>query len=85
MILSDATLKRMIDSGELDVNPLVDNSIQPASIDCRLGDHFLVMEDKNMGVVRLDDEILYRDFNGPNLTLPPHSFVLATTMEYVRL
>lgn len=85
MILSDATLTRMIGDGELEVSPLGDHSIQPASIDCRLGEHFLVMEDKNMGVLRLDDEILYREFDGPTLTLPPHSFVLATTMEYVRL
>ena len=37
MILSDYTLKAMLDSGELVVDPITDSSIQPASIDCRIG------------------------------------------------
>lgn len=75
----------MIASGELGIEPLAENSIQPASVDCRLGDHFLVVEDKNMGILTLDSEILYREFEGESITLPPHSFLLATTQEYVRL
>ena len=85
MILSDRTLTDMIASGELGIEPLAENSIQPASVDCRLGDHFLVVEDKNMGILTLDSEILYREFEGESITLPPHSFLLATTQEYVRL
>ena len=85
MILSDKTLKTLIDSGELGVTPLTDESIQPASIDCRLGDHFLVVEDRQMQTIDLNSEIIYRELDGPTITIPPHSFLLATTMEYVRL
>jgi dCTP deaminase len=85
MILSDRTLKAMIDSGELGVSPLAEESIQPASIDCRLGDHFLVVEDRQMHTIDLNSEIIYRQIEGPIITIPPHSFLLATTMEYVRL
>lgn len=85
MILSDKTLKKLIDSGELGVSPLAADSIQPASIDCRLGDHFLVVEDRQMQTIDLSSEIIYREINGPSITIPPHSFLLATTMEYVRL
>lgn len=85
MILSDKTLKTLIDSGELGVSPITDTSIQPASIDCRLGDHFLVVEDRQMQIIDLSSEIIYREIKGDSITIPPHSFLLATTMEYVRL
>lgn len=85
MILSDGTLKRLIDSGELGIDPLNEESIQPASIDCRLGDHFLVVEDRQMHTIDLNTEIVYRQIDGPAITIPPHSFLLATTMEYIRL
>lgn len=85
MILSDKTLKKMIESGELGMDPITEDSIQPASIDCRLGDHFLVVEDREMSIIDLNSEIKYRELDGPSITIPPHSFLLATTMEYVRL
>lgn len=85
MILSDKSLKSMIASGELAVDPLTEESIQPASIDCRLGSHFLLIDDFNMQSISMDREITYREFEGDAITLPPHSFLLATTMEYVRL
>jgi dCTP deaminase len=85
MILSDKTLNKLIASGELGVSPLVADSIQPASVDCRLGDHFLVVEDRQMQTIDLSSEIIYREIKGPSITIPPHSFLLATTMEYIRL
>ncbi len=85
MILSDTTLKTMISNKELVVEPLEDNSIQPASIDCRLGTHFLVLDDNRMDVISLRSEIVYREFEEEFVTIPPHSFLLATTMEYVEL
>ncbi len=85
MILSDKTLKRLISSGELTIEPTGDNSIQPASIDCRLGTHFLVIEDKSMDCLTLDTEIKYRDFESDTITIPAHSFLLASTHEYIKL
>lgn len=85
MILSDLTLKQMISSGKLGVSPLSEESIQPASIDCRLGDDFLVVEDRQMQIIDLDSEIIYRRIKGPTITIPPHSFLLATTMEFIKL
>ena len=41
MILSDVMLKSMIENGTLSVDPLSPEQIQPASIDVRLGTHFL--------------------------------------------
>ncbi len=85
MILSDKTLASMLKSGELVVEPLSADSIQPASIDCRLDRDFLVVEDRNMAIIDLNSEIQYREIQGEEITIPPHSFLLATTMEYIKL
>lgn len=75
----------MLANGSLVVDPISDESIQPASIDCRLGDHYLLVEDTNMDIITLDSEIHYREIEGDSITIPPHSFLLATTKEYVKL
>jgi dCTP deaminase len=75
----------MLQGGELVVEPLSDQSVQPASIDCRLGRHFLVIEDRSMQTIDLSTEIIYREYEGDFITIPPHSFLLATTEEYIRL
>jgi len=85
MILSDVSLKEMLANKTLEVEPRTPESIQPASIDCRLGTHFLLIEDFNMNMISMDSEIKYREYEGDKITLPPHSFLLATTMEYVKL
>ncbi len=85
MILSDRTLEEMIKAGTLVVDPLCSDSIQPASIDCRLGNHFLEIEDRRISTIDLVSEPPYREYEGETITIPPHSFVLATTMEYVKL
>lgn len=85
MILSDRTLRAMLDDGSLVVDPITDESIQPASIDCRLGDHYLMLDHTNMDILTLDTEIKYRDIEGDSITIPPHTFMLATIAEYVKL
>ena len=75
----------MMKAGTLTVEPLEETSIQPASIDCRLGRHFLVVEDRNMHLIDMSSEILYREIEEDFITIPPHSFLLATTMESVVL
>lgn len=85
MILSDKTLRAMLANGSLVVDPITEESIQPASIDCRLGDHYLMLDDTRMDILTLDSEIKYRDIVGDSITIPPHTFMLATIAEYVKL
>lgn len=47
MILSDRDLKKSLESGEIKVEPLFPNSIQPASIDVHLGADFLIFKSTN--------------------------------------
>lgn len=85
MILSDTTLKRMLQSGELLVEPITPEQIQPASIDLRLSDHFLKVNENTLEVIRLDSEMQYEELHQSEIVIPPHSFLLATTREYIRL
>lgn len=85
MILSDKTLEKMIASKKLIVNPIANNSIQPASMDCHLGKHFLTIEDQEMTNITLDTPIKYREIEAESINMPAHSFLLATTEEYIEL
>ena len=85
MIISDGTLIAMLANREIVVEPLTGESIQPASIDCRLGSNFLMLDDSSMEILKLDSEIKYREIEGDSIVLPPHAFCLATTMENIEI
>ncbi len=75
----------MLNSGELFVDPLTEEQIQPASIDVRLSDHFLKVDENRLDVIRLDKEVSYEEITQSEIVIPPNSFLLATTREYIRL
>ncbi|HEX7926934.1 MAG TPA: dCTP deaminase [bacterium] len=85
MILSDATLRDMMARKELVVEPIEDHQIQPASIDLRLGRHFLKVNEDDFDIIRMDQPINYMEVERDEIIIPPHTFMLATTMEYVKL
>lgn len=85
MILSDTKLRQLLTSGELTVTPLAENSIQPASIDCRLGSHFLLVDQPNTEIITLDTPIHYQEVYSDSIVIPPHQFLLATTLETIKL
>ena len=85
MILSDGTLRKLMADGTLSVEPITEAAIQPASIDLRLGTRFLALDLDGSGEISLDSENRYREFEGDAVTLAPHSFLLASSAEYVRL
>ncbi|MBQ5331095.1 MAG: dCTP deaminase [Oscillospiraceae bacterium] len=85
MILSDGTIREMIEKGELEVSPIEDSQIQPASVDIRLGETFSIVEDSSKGIIKLDEKTEYKTITADRYLLLPGQFVLATTMEYVSL
>ncbi|PJC38752.1 dCTP deaminase, partial [Candidatus Peregrinibacteria bacterium CG_4_9_14_0_2_um_filter_38_9] len=85
MILSDQTLERLIKEKIIVIDPVDEKSIQPASVDLRLGTHFLIIEENQMEVITLDSEVQYRETNSDTIIIPPKSFLLATTQEYIKL
>jgi len=44
-----------------------------------------VVEDRQMQIIDLNTEITYREIEDDSITIPPHSFLLATTLESVKL
>ncbi|MBI4081470.1 MAG: dCTP deaminase [Candidatus Lambdaproteobacteria bacterium] len=85
MILSDVTLRAMMARGELLVEPFEQYLLQPASIDLRLGSHFLKVDENATDTIRMDQPVRYVEMTMEEIVIPPHSFLLASTMEYVRL
>jgi len=54
-------------------------------VDCRLGDHFLTLEENTMTKISLEEELHYREHTAAEFTIPPHTFLLATIQEYIKL
>jgi deoxycytidine triphosphate deaminase len=85
MILSDKTILKMLDDKSLEISPLEDSQIQPASVDIRLGNTYAIVDDSSDGIIRLDSAIQYKTIETDRYLLLPGQFVLATTMEYFKL
>ena len=85
MIISDLSLRKHLSDGTISIDPLEDYQIQPASVDLRLGTHFLVVDEHSTEIITMDAPIHYREINKEEIIIPPQSFVLATTMEAIRL
>lgn len=96
MILSDKTIREYLDQGILSIDPLEDNQIkdsnfrmglqiQPASVDLRLGKHFLKLNENDIACIDLEHPASYVSIERDEIILPPKSFILATTLEYIKL
>lgn len=91
MLLSDRDIHQAIADGRLGVSPYDPDMLQPASIDVRLDDRFLVFEnhaypfiDPAQEQADLTREVRVEKGGDP-FVLHPGEFVLASTYEEVRL
>lgn len=85
MILSDGEIRELMESGLLEISPLENGQIQPASVDITLGNTFAIVEDVASGIIDPMKSVSYTTFNTERFLLLPGQFVLATTREYIRL
>jgi dCTP deaminase len=85
VIVSDRSLRKLLGDGTIVVQPLEGHQIQPASIDLRLGEHFLKVDENRMEAISLDRELEYIEFKQEQIIIPPHSFLLAVTRETIKL
>lgn len=90
MILSDGTIRRLLGEGRLILDPLEPQQVQPASVDVRLGDEFLVFRNHTCEVIDpfdkpadLMESVTVSD--GGAFILHPGEFVLGTTLEQIGL
>ena len=85
MILSDKTILSKLESKEIEITPKPQmEQIQPASIDLRLGNEFLLPHiDSPVDIKHNSPK--YEPVTCNVLQLPPKSFVLGTTIEKVKI
>ncbi|MEZ5372513.1 MAG: dCTP deaminase [Microthrixaceae bacterium] len=90
MILADASIRALIDSGALVFDPYEPELVQPASVDVRLGRQFRVM--RNSRLTHIDpvtvDDTLMETVNVPDggpFVLHPGEFALGHTAETLGL
>lgn len=89
-VLSDKTIREYLDNDKIKIRPLKGKDIQPASIDLRLGNKFMMFRHEKGHIDPRNDEI--RDYmrmitveEEGAFIIQPHSVILATTKEYVKI
>ncbi|EXJ24339.1 Deoxycytidine triphosphate deaminase [Alkalibacterium sp. AK22] len=89
MILSGQTIGDYHKDETLSITPFDAHSLQPASVDLRLGEHFSLIDELSTPMLSVKDpspayvEKTIKD--GERVVIPPQSFLLATTKETIRL
>jgi dCTP deaminase len=88
-VLSDGTIRRLIEEGRIRIDPWDAGRIQPASVDLCLGDSFRVFHnhrttaiDLREPPVNLTEEVVVED---GAFVIHPGEFVLGRTLEWVEL
>ena len=86
MILSDQSIRKLLDEKKIEIQPFVPSSLQSASVDLRLGDEFALLEYwSNTKILNLSTDPKYLKIREKAFVVPPHCFVLGTTMETIKL
>ncbi len=89
-VLSDGTIRRLVDAGRIAIEPWDPAMVQPASVDLRLGASFRVFHNHRARAIDLRDpprnlteHVVVGDVVA--FVVHPGEFVLARTLEWVRL
>ena len=89
-VLSDGTIRRLVDEGRIVLEPWDPGLVQPASVDLRLGDSFRVFHNHRAAAIdlrepptNLTEEVMVAD--GEPFVIHPGEFVLGRTLERVEL
>ncbi|MCY3967613.1 MAG: dCTP deaminase [bacterium] len=90
MILSDVSIREMLQQGRIQIDPLTDDAIQPSSVDLRIDRHFLVFRNHTEGLIDVKrnlDALTEPVEIAPEgvFILHPGEFVLGATLERVQL
>ncbi len=89
-VLSDGTIRRLVDEGRVRIDPWDERLLQPASVDLRLGHSFRVFHNHRAAAIDLDDpptnlteQVVVEDEEP--FVIHPGEFVLGRTLEWVEL
>lgn len=85
MILSDNSIRKLIEENELSTN-VTELNIQPASLDITVGNTFSFPDETvSDGIIRMDVPLKYKVVEQDTYLLMPGQFVLATTEQYFKI
>jgi dCTP deaminase len=87
-VLSDGTIRRLVDEGRIVIEPWDPELVQPASVDLRLGGSFRVFHNHRTSAIDLREPPtnLTEEVTGEEMfVIHPGEFVLGVTEEYVEL
>ena len=89
-VLSDGTIRRLVDEGRITIDPWDPAMVQPASVDLRLGESFRVFHNFRVPAIDLADpptnlteHVVVQD--GDPFVIHPGEFCLGRTQEWVEL
>jgi dCTP deaminase len=87
-VLSDGTIRRLVEEGRIAIEPWDPALVQPASVDLRLGDSFRVFHNHRTAAIDLRDpptNLTEEVVNTDVFVIHPGEFVLGVTREHVEL
>jgi dCTP deaminase len=90
MVLSDRTIRRLLDEGRIEIDPYDPSLLQPSSVDVRVDRYFRVFHNARypyIDVKEPQEELteLVEMEDGAPFILHPGEFALASTLERIRL
>src|ERR687889_610196 len=89
-VLSDGTIRRLVEEGRIVIDPWDPGLVQPASVDLRLGDSFRVFHNHRAAAIDLREpptnltEEVVIEGDDP-FVIHPGEFALGRTQEYVEM
>jgi dCTP deaminase len=89
VVLSDRTIRRLLDEGRIEIEPYDESLLQPSSVDVRVDRYFRVFHNARYPFIDVREpqedltELVEAD-TGPFI-LHPGEFVLGSTLERIRL
>jgi len=86
-VLSDGTIRRLVEEGRIKIDPWDPAMVQPASVDVRLGGSFRVFHNHRVVAIDLKDppKGLTEHVQADDFVVHPGEFVLGNTLERVTL
>jgi dCTP deaminase len=89
-VLSDGTIRRLVEDGRIKIDPWDESLLQPASVDLRLGDSFRVFHNHRASAIDLRDPPRHlteevKVTGDQPFVIHPGEFALGRTLEWVEL
>src|SRR5947208_9306982 len=89
MVLSDRTIRRLLDEGRIEIDPYDESLLQPSSVDVRVDRYFRVFHNARYPYIdvreRQEDLTELVEVDSEPFILHPGEFVLGSTLERIRL